>query len=152
MRRLLMVLVLAVLTFTATAKEVKWGKPFDYVTTIPSDLADAKCYGDWYHREYSATTKALVPVHLAAVDAKCKKYDGKFLVTRTYFKRGERVESSFSSETYIKADKITTIIYIYDTYDEAKAAYKAQQTTHPNHNVELKEISAIQVLSVNVLR
>ena len=138
MRRLLMVLVLVVLAFTATAKEVKWGKPFDCVATTPSDVADAKCYGDWYDREYSTTTKDLVPEHQAAVDAKCKKYDGKFLVTRTYFKRGERVESSFSSKSYIKADKIITIIYIYDTYDEAKTAYKTQQTANPMHTVEFK--------------
>ena len=139
MGRLLMVMVaLTALTFTATAKEVKWGKPFDFVATTPMDSADAECYGDWYDREYSTTTKDLVSKHQAAVDAKCKKYDGKFLVTRTYFKRGERVESSFSSKAYIKADKIITIIYIYDTYDEAKTAYETQLTANPKHIVEFK--------------
>lgn len=118
----------------ATATEVKWGKPFDYVTTTPMDLADTKCDNGRYY----ATMNYFVSEHQAAVDAKCKKYDGKFLVTRTYSKRGERVESSFSSEAYIKADKIITIIYIYDTYDEAKAAYKDQLTANPKHIVEFK--------------
>ena len=134
MRRLLMTLVLAVLAFTATAKEVKWTKPFDYVTTTPMDLADTKCDNGRYY----ATMNYFVSEHEKAVDAKCKKYDGKFLVTRTYFKKGERVESSTSSERYTITDKITTIIYIYDTYDEAKAAYKAQLTANPMHNVELR--------------
>ena len=143
MRRLLMVLVLAVLAFTATAKEVKWGKPFDYVTTTPMDLADTKCDNGRYY----ATMNYFVSEHQAAVDAKCKKYYGKFLVTRTYFKRGERVESSFSSETYTITDKITTIIYIYDTYDEAKTAYEDQLTANPMHTVEFRgEIDAVYVL------
>ena len=138
MRKILMIMVLAVLTFTVTAKEVKWGKPFDYVATTPMDSADAEYYGDWYDGTYSTTTKDLVSKHQAAVDVKCKKYDGKFLVTRTYFKRGEKIESSFSSKSYIKADKIITIIYIYDTYDEAKAAYETQLTANPKHIVEFK--------------
>lgn len=134
MRKILMVLVLAVLAFTTTAKEVKWTKPFDYVTTTPMDLADTKCDNDRYY----ATMNYFVSEHQNAVDAKCKKYDGKFLVTRTYFKRGEKVESSTSSKTYTITDKITTIIYIYDTYDEAKAAYKAQSAANPMHTVEFK--------------
>lgn len=129
-----MVFVLAVVAFTTTAEEVKWSKPFDYVTTTPMDLADAKCGKD----RYCATTNYFVSEHQAAVDAKCKKYDGKFLVTRTYFKRGEKVESSFSSKTYTITDKITTIIYVYDTYDEAKAAYKTQLTANPIHTVEFR--------------
>ena len=138
MRRLLMAMVLAVLTFTVTAKEVKWGKPFDFVTTTPMDLADTKYYDSGDYKAYSATKKYIVSKHQAAVDVKCKKYDGKFLVTRTYLKNGKKIESSFSSEQYVIADKITTIIYIYDTYDEAKAAYETQLTANPMHTVELK--------------
>lgn len=134
MRKVLTVLVLLVLAFTATAKEVKWTKPFDYVTTTPMDLADTK-HGNG---RYYATMSYFVSGHQAAVDAKCKKYDGKFLVTRTYFKRGEKIESSFSSETYTITDKLTTIIYIYDTYDEAKSAYKTQLTANPMHTVEFR--------------
>lgn len=134
MRKILMVLVLAVLAFTATAKEVKWAKPFDYVITTPMDLSDTKCDNGRYY----ATMNYFVSEHQAAVDAKCKKYGGKFLVTRTYFKSGERVESSFSSETYTITDRLTTIIYIYDTYDEAKTAYKAQRAANPKHTVEFK--------------
>ena len=134
MRKILMVLVLVVLAFTATAKEVKWGKPFDYVTTTPMDLADTKCDNGRYY----ATMNYFIAEHEKAVDAKCKKYDGKFLVTRTYFKRGERVESSTSSERYTITDKITTIVYIYNTLEEAKAAYETQLTANPKHNVELR--------------
>lgn len=134
MRKILTVLVLLTLAFTATAKEVKWSKPFDYVTTTPKDLAETKCGNGRYY----ATMSYFVSGHQAAVDAKCKKYDGKFLVTRTYFKRGERIESSTSSETYTITDKMTTIIYIYDTYDEAKTAYKDQLAANPTHTVELK--------------
>lgn len=133
MRRFLMALTLAVLAFTATAKEVKCGKPFDYVITTPMDLADTKCDNGRYY----ATMNYFVSEHQAAVDAKCKKYDGKFLVTRTYLNKGTKIESSASSETYTITDKITTIIYIYDTYDEAKAAYKAQLTANPMHTVKL---------------
>lgn len=129
-----MVFVLAVVAFTATANEVKWSKPFDYVTTTPMDLADTKRDNN----RYSATMNYFVSEHQAAVDAKCKKYDGKFLVTRTYFKRGEKIESSTSSETYTITDKLTTIIYIYDIYDEAKTAYKDQLTANPMHTVELR--------------
>ena len=57
MRRLLMAMVLAVLTFTVTAKEVKWGKPFDFVTTTPMDLADTKCDNGRYY----ATMNYLLP-------------------------------------------------------------------------------------------
>lgn len=134
MRKILTVLVLTVLAFTATAKEVKWSKPFDYVTTTPMDLAETKCDSGRYY----ATMNYFVSEHQAAVDAKCKKYDGKFLVTRTYFKRGERIESSTSSDTYTITDKITTIIYIYDTCDEAKTAYKDQLAANPKHIVELR--------------
>lgn len=134
MRKILTVLVLLTLTFTATAKEVKWSKPFDYVTTTPKDLADPKRDNGWYH----ATMDYFVSGHRAAVDAKCKKYDGKFLVTRTYLKRGERIESSTSSETYTITDKMTTIIYICDTLDEAKTAYKDQLEANPKHIVEFR--------------
>lgn len=130
-----MVLVLAaVFVFTATANEIKWTKPFDYVTTTPMDLTETKCDNGRYY----ATMNYFLSEHQAAVDAKCKKYDGKFLVTRTYFKRGERVESSVSSKIYTITDKITTIIYIYDTYDEAKADYKDQLTANPMHTVEIR--------------
>lgn len=129
-----MALVLAVLAFTATANEVKWSKPFDYVITTPMDLAETKCDNGRYY----ATMNYFVSEHQAAVDAKCKKYDGKFLVTRTYFKNGTKVESSTSSERYIITDKMTTIIYIYDTYDEAKTAYKAQLVANPMCIVEFK--------------
>lgn len=135
MRKVLAVLVLAVFAFTATAKEVKWSKPFDYVTTTPMDLAETKCDNNRYY----ATMNYFVSEHQTAVDAKCKKYDGKFLVTRTYFKRGERIESSTSSETYTITDKMTTIIYIYDTYDEAKTAYKDQLAANLLHTVELRK-------------
>lgn len=134
MRKILTVLVLLTLTFTTTAKEVKWSKPFDYVTTTPMDLAETKCDNG---RHY-ATMNYFVSEHQAAVEAKCKKYDGKFLVTRTYFKRGERIESSTSSDTYTITDKVTTIIYIYDTLDEAKTAYKDQSTANPMHTVKFR--------------
>ena len=134
MRRLLMAMVLVVLAFTATAKEVKWTKPFDYVTTTPMDLADTKCDNGRYY----ATMNYFIAEHEKAVDAKCKKYDGKFLVTRTYLNKGTKIESSTSSERYTITDKITTIVYIYDTYDEAKAAYETQLTANPKHNVELR--------------
>ena len=134
MRKILMALVLAVVTFTATAKEVKWSKPFDYVITTPMDLAETKCDNGRYY----ATMNYFVSEHQAAVDAKCEKYDGKFLVTRTYFKRSTKIESSTSSETYTITDKMTTIIYIYDTYNEAKTAYKAQLTANPTHIVEFR--------------
>lgn len=129
-----MTMVLAILAFTATAKEVKWSKPFDYVITTPMDLADTKCDNGRYY----ATMNYFVSEHQNAVDAKCKKYDGKFLVTRTYFTNGEKIESSMSSKTYIITDKLTTIIYIYDTYDEAETAYKTQLTANPIHIVELR--------------
>lgn len=129
-----MALVLAVLAFTATANEVKWSKPFDYVITTPMDLAETKCDNGRYY----ATMNYFVSEHQAAIDAKCKKYDGKFLVTRTYFKNGTKVESSTSSERYTITDKVTTIIYIYDTLDEAKTAYKAQLAANPMHTVKLK--------------
>lgn len=128
-----MAMVLAALAFTATANEVKWAKPFDYVTTTPMDLTDTKRDNGRYY----ATMNYFLSEHQAAVDLKCKKYDGKFLVTRTYFKNGEKVESSTSSETYTITDKLTTIIYIYDTLDEAKTAYKAQSAANPMHIVEL---------------
>ena len=128
-----MALVLAVVAFTATAKEVKWSKSFDYVTTTPMDLAETKCDNGKYY----ATMNYFISEHQAAVDAKCKKYDGKFLVTRTYFKSRTKIESSTSSKTYTITDKITTIIYIYDTYDEAKTAYKAQLEANPMHTVKL---------------
>lgn len=129
-----MALVLAVLAFTATAKEVKWSKPFDYVITTPMDLNETKCDNGRYY----ATMNYFVSEHQAAVDAKCKKYDGKFLVIRTYFKSGSKIESSTSSETYTITDKMTTIIYIYDTLDEAKTAYKAQLAANPEHIVEFR--------------
>lgn len=134
MKKILMTMVLAILAFTATAKEVKWSKPFDYVITTPMDLTDAKCDNGRYY----ATMDYFVSEHQNAVDAKCKKYDGKFLVTRTYFKNGEKIESSMSSKTYIITDKLTTIIYIYDTYDEAETAYKVQLTANPIHSVEFR--------------
>ena len=134
MKRFLMVLVLAVLAFTATAEEVKWGKPFDYVTTTPMDLAETKCDNGRYY----ATMKYFVTEHQTAVAAKCKKYAGKFLVTRTHLTNGKKIESSTSFEVYTITDKITTIIYIYDTYDEAEEAYKAQLMANPTHTVELK--------------
>lgn len=133
MKRFLMVLILAVLAFTATAKEAKWSKPFDYVITTPMDLAETKCDNGRYY----ATMNYFISEHQAAVDAKCKTYDGKFLVTRTYFKNSARIESSTSSDTYTITDKLTTIIYIYDTYGEAKTAYKAQLTANPMHTVKL---------------
>ena len=134
MRRFLMVLVLAVLAFTATAKETKWGKPFDYVTTTPMDLVDAKCDNDRYY----ATMNYFVTEHQSRVDAKCQKYAEKFLVTRTYLSNDTKIESSASSKIYTITDKITTIIYICDTYDEAKTAYKSQLMANPTHTVELK--------------
>ena len=129
-----MILVLAVFAFTATAEEVKWGKPFDYVTTTPIDLADTKCDNDRYY----ATMNYFVTEHQSRVDAKCKKYDGKFLVTRTYLTNGTKIESSTSSKVYTITDKITTIIYIYDTLEEAKTAYKDQLTANPLHTVEIR--------------
>lgn len=134
MRRFLMVLTLAVLAFTATANEVKWTKPFDYVITTPMDLADTKCDNGRYY----ATMNYFLSEHKNSVDEKCKKYDGKFLVTRTYLTNGKKIESSTSSETYTITDKITTIIYIYDTYDEAEESYKTQLIANPMHTVEIR--------------